>query len=56
MVDKLDQTIKRKDKVMQRILRHLTRNSKEKALCLLMGWMSIEDLEHIANFWDERRS
>lgn len=56
MTDSLEATCRRKSAAMQRILDHLRTDEKDHALCLLMGWMSIKDIEDVAAFWDARLS
>lgn len=52
----MQETLDRREAVMQRIIAHVRTDTKEKAIALLAGWMSIDELEHIAQFWDERLS
>ena len=52
----LQRTIERREAATTRIVDHLRVNTKEQALVLLAGWLSISTLESIATFWDDRLS
>lgn len=52
----LNNTIERREAVTQRIVTHLRVGTKELSIWLLCAWLSIDELESIAKFWDERLS
>jgi uncharacterized protein YerC len=46
----------RREAVTKRIVEHCTLDSKERAISLVTAFMSLDDLEEIAKFWDDRLS
>ena len=54
--ENIGEVIKRRNAVTKRIIDHVRTDTKEQAICLICGHMSIDDLEAIAKFWDDRLS
>ena len=52
----LQRTLERREAATKRIIDHLRTDSKQQAIALVCGHMSISRLEEIAKFWDERLS
>jgi len=50
----LAETCRKKSELMERAIEHLDGDEKRSSLTLVMGWMSIADIEGMVNFWDER--
>lgn len=54
-IDTLNETIKEKSDLMDRAIVHMDRTDKNGALEIVMGWMSIEDIKGMVEFWDESK-
>lgn len=52
----LEETIKRREDVTERIVQHCRTDTKQTAIVMITGHMSLDDLEALAKFWDERLS
>lgn len=56
MNEHIGKVFERREAVTQRIIDHVRTDTKERAISLITGHMSIDDLEAIAKFWDDRLS
>lgn len=52
-ISKLVETLNKRGKLMDRAVAHMERTKKKRALYIVMGWMSIEQLNDMVEFWDE---